>query len=93
MGTRRRVLACCEPTYAYSALRWEHASSCQKRPQQRVFGDEWIWTSEAYPYEEQERHEAQARADLNESGCPVHNGFQPWDECPGCEAQIVERFG
>lgn len=88
----RRVLPCCEPYYSPfpSGHHWAHSESCPKEPGQKVKETEWIWTNDPYPEVEQERHETQAKADLDESGCPVHNGFKPWQDCPGCASQIQQ---
>lgn len=90
----RRVLSCCEPFYVAfpSGYSWLHSRSCPERSLLKVEPEEWIWTDEEYPEVEQQRHEAQAHADLDENGCPVHNGYQPWNLCPGCMARLEAEF-
>lgn len=81
-----------------SGYAWAHSLGCERRVGLKVEPEEWRWSDEDYPVQEQERHERAARRDLDESGCPVHNGYGAgmpgeWANCPGCRAELEARHG
>jgi hypothetical protein len=88
-------LECCRPFLAYCGppqfYRWQHSAFCPKSPHavlDIVELDIAVPVPAKYPDAEQERHQEQAIRDLDSDGCPVHNGYKPWRDCPGCAAEV-----
>lgn len=90
-------LECCRPFLRYTGppelYRWTHSNFCSVTPRRELDDVELdqavpVPNRTYYPENEQRRHQRTAERDLDSSGCPVHNGFKPWRDCPGCAAEV-----
>jgi hypothetical protein len=90
-------LDCCRPYLKYvgppQRYDWVHSKFCSEAAGALLTGAELDIAVPKpkpayYSDAEQERHEATAHADLDESGCPAHGWFKPWQDCPECAAWV-----
>jgi hypothetical protein len=94
-------VTCCKPIYIAfpSGYAWAHSKFCNAVSEAghplagQKLGPGAMSRAARYPDAEQIEHERRAIADLEDSGCPVHAGYKPWDACPGCAADLEWEFG